>query len=82
MLDTAEFERAVTDFPLHPGVERDYETFAGFIVKHLGHVPVEGESFHYHGYLVEIIDLDAHRVDKVLLFPLKNLPGAITGPKQ
>ena len=76
LLDAAEFERVVTDFPLHPGAARDYETFAGFIVKHLGHVPTEGESFNYHGYLVEVIDLDGQRVDKVLLLPLKNLPAS------
>lgn len=44
-LDATECERAVADFPLHPTVARDYETFAGFIVKHLGHEPPEGESF-------------------------------------
>jgi putative hemolysin len=81
MLDAAEFADAVKDFPLHPPAERDYETFAGFVVKHLGHVPAEGESFHYHGYLVEVIDLDGHRVDKVLLFPLKKLPEVAVGSK-
>jgi Mg2+/Co2+ transporter CorC len=30
-LDAAEFERVVTDFPLHTGADRDYSTFAGFI---------------------------------------------------
>lgn len=67
MLAAADFERTVPGFPLHAGAERDYETFAGFVVKHLGHVPAEGESFVHHGYRVEIIDLDGHRVDKVLL---------------
>jgi len=76
MVDTTAFETAVTDFPLHPPAERDYQTFAGFIVKHLGRVPTEGESFRYHGYLVEVIDLDGHRVDKVLLLPLKKSPRA------
>lgn len=71
MLDATSFESAVKDFPLHPPSERDYETFAGFVVKHLGRVPAEGESFSYHGYLVEVIDLDGHRVDKVLLFPTR-----------
>lgn len=75
MLDTTAFESAVTDFPLHAPAERDYQTFAGFIVKHLGRVPAEGESFHYHGYTVEVIDLDGHRVDKVLLLPLKKRTG-------
>jgi putative hemolysin len=69
MLGVAEFEHAVKDFPLHPATERDYETFGGFVMKHLGHVPNEGETFSHHGYHVEIIDLDGHRVDKVLLIP-------------
>jgi putative hemolysin len=69
MLDADEFERLVPDFKLHPKSQRDYQTFAGFIMKHLGHVPHEGEIFPLHGYNVEIIDMDAHRVDKVLLMP-------------
>lgn len=74
MFDAGDFERTVTDFPLHPAHERDYQTFAGFVVKRFGHMPGEGESFHHAGYLVEVIDLDGHRVDKVALIPLKNLP--------
>ena len=76
MIDAGDFAQAVTDFPQPPAVQRDYETLAGFIVKHLGHVPEEGESFRLHGYLVEVIDMDGLRVDKVLLIPLKNVPGA------
>ena len=71
MLDADEFERVVPGFKLHPRAERDYQTFAGFIVKQLGRVPHEGESFQCHGFLVEVIDMDGHRVDKLLLMPLK-----------
>lgn len=71
MLDADEFERRIPDFKLPPAAERDYQTFAGFIVKHLGHVPHEGETFRLHGFDVEVIDMDNHRVDKVLLMPLK-----------
>jgi putative hemolysin len=78
MFDAGDFERTVTDFPLHPTHERDYQTFAGFVVKRFGHMPGEGESFHHAGYLVEVIDLDGHRVDKVALIPLKNLPSPPT----
>lgn len=70
MLEVAEFERQVPGFPLHRGAERDYQTFGGYILKQFGHVPHEGESFEAHGYRVEIIDMDGHRVDKVLLMPL------------
>lgn len=71
LIDADDFARTVTDFPLQPAAQRDYETLAGFVVKHLGHVPAEGESFHLHGYNVEIIDMDGLRVDKVLLIPLR-----------
>jgi len=42
-----------------------------------GRVPVEGEWFEQHGFRVEVIDMDGHRVDKVLLAPLKALCGII-----
>jgi putative hemolysin len=71
MLSVDEFEQQLPTFKLHPQNQRDYETFAGFVVKHLGHVPREGEAFRLHGYHVEVIDMDGHRVDKVLLMPLK-----------
>ncbi len=79
LLGAEVFAATVTDFPLHPPAQRDYQTFGGFVVKHLGHVPAEGETFRAHGYLVEVIDMDGLRVDKVLLLPLKNLPA--TGSK-
>lgn len=74
LMDIDDFSRTVTDFPLPHADERDYLTLAGFIVEHLGHVPAEGDSFRFHGYRVEIIDIDGLRVDKVLLLPLKNPP--------
>lgn len=71
MLDADEFERQVPGFRLHPRGERDYQTFAGFIMRHLGSVPQEGSSFELHGFHVEVLDMDHHRVDKVLLMPSK-----------
>lgn len=71
MIPAEEFEIAVKDFPLDPAAERDYETFGGFVVKRLGHVPAEGESFACGPYTVEVIDMDNHRVDKVLLLRTK-----------
>jgi putative hemolysin len=71
MLEVETFLAQVPDFPLHAPAERDYETVGGFIIKQLGHVPVEGESFRHHGFDVEIIDMDGLRVDKVLLLPVR-----------
>jgi len=80
LLDTEEFARTVASFPLHPPAQRDYQTFGGFIFKQLGHVPREGEAFSLHGYLVEVIDMDGHRVDKVLLIPEKKGAAEPAGP--
>lgn len=67
MIDVATFLKLVPDFPLDPPAGRDYETFGGYVVKKLGHVPAEGEWFEQHNYRIEVIDMDRHRVDKLLL---------------
>lgn len=71
LLPVEEFEKAVVGFPLPGEKDRDYQTFAGFVTSHLGHVPAEGETFRLNGYDVEVIDMDGHRVDKVLLIPVR-----------
>ena len=53
-------------------VPRDarYETLAGFVLSHVNHMPVVGESFESDGWRFEVVDLDGHRIDKVLVTPL------------
>ena len=46
--------------------ERDYETFAGFILDQFGHIPDVGEHVIYGNWRYEVVDLDGRRVDKVL----------------
>jgi len=58
---------------------RDYQTVAGFVVSQLAHVPAEGEIFEWKGWRFEIIDMDRHRVDKVLAIPWKKATGAVAG---
>ncbi len=55
-------------FPRPPA--RDFETLAGFVVTHLGRLPKEGETFDWMNYRFEVIDMDRHRVDKLLIQPL------------
>lgn len=70
----ADFGRQVAAFPLPAPEQRNYDTFAGFVVNHLGRVPAEGDSFQHGGFQVEIIEMDGPRVDKVLLLPLRTPP--------
>jgi putative hemolysin len=71
MIDLEAVERALPGFKFGGAAYSEYQTLAGFIVKTLGHVPKEGETFEAQGYLFEVLDMDRHRVDKVLVLPLK-----------
>ena len=71
MIDLEAVERALPGFKFGGAAYSEYQTLAGFVVKSLGHVPKEGETFEAQGYLFEVLDMDRHRVDKVLVMPLK-----------
>lgn len=47
--------------------EHDFDTLAGFILHELEHIPKTGERFSWKGFAIEIIDMDGHRIDKVLV---------------
>lgn len=51
-----------------PGEEEGhYRTVAGFVIYHLGRIPQENDSFNWNDWRFEVVDMDGHRVDKVLL---------------
>ena len=45
----------------------DFDTLAGFILSELEHIPATGEKLEWRGFTFEIIDMDAARIDKVLV---------------
>jgi putative hemolysin len=46
-----------------------FHTLAGLVLQELGHVPHSGEHFELEDYRFEVMDMDGHRVDKVLVTP-------------
>lgn len=54
------------DVPNFPGEGR-YQTIGGFVVFMLGELPQTGDTVEWEAYRFEIVDLDGHRVDKVLV---------------
>ena len=44
-----------------------YETLGGFVMTFLKRIPTEGDRFECCGLSFEVMDMDAHRVDKVLI---------------
>jgi len=49
----------------------NYETLGGFILHHMQRIPREGDHFEWGGFRFEIADVDRHRLDKILIQPLK-----------
>jgi putative hemolysin len=47
--------------------EQEFDTLAGFILHKLERIPKTGDKFSWRGFNFEIIDMDALRIDKVLV---------------
>ena len=50
----------------HEG-EADFQTLGGFVMTHFGRIPAAGDYFDHAGWRFEVVDMDRHRVDKVLI---------------
>ena len=47
--------------------EDDYETLGGLVMAQLGDIPAVTDHFDLEGWRFEVLDMDGHRVDKVLV---------------
>jgi putative hemolysin len=54
---------------------RDYNTVAGLVVTTLGRIPESGNHFMAFDLRFEVVDMDGHRVDKVLVSHTNSRPG-------
>jgi CBS domain-containing protein len=55
-----------------PEEERGYyQTLGGFVMMHMKHIPSAGQYFEWGGLGFEVLDMDLHRVDKVLVVPVR-----------
>ena len=58
----------VLDIKILPDEESGvYQTLAGFILNYLGRIPETGESFQSEDLSFEVVDMDGHHIDKVLV---------------
>ncbi len=55
--------------------EELYQTMGGFMMMHLERVPSTGDRFEWGGYQFEVVDMDEHRVDKLLIVPVRKGDG-------
>ena len=50
----------------HEG-DADFQTLGGFVMTQFGRIPAAGDYFDHAGWRFEVVDMDRHRVDKVLV---------------
>jgi len=47
--------------------DADFQTLGGFVMTQFGRIPAAGDYFDHAGWRFEVVDMDRHRVDKVLV---------------
>ena len=57
--------------------EQEYDTLAGFILHYLERIPATGDTMKWNGFVFEIIDMDGHRIDKVLTILPKHIQSGL-----
>ena len=50
--------------------EADYQTLGGLVMTQFGRIPAAGDHFDWNGWRFEVVDMDRHRVDRVLVSPV------------
>jgi len=65
---------SIDDFKAHFKIQKlpaegrgDFHTLGGFIMSYLERIPATGDHFHWDDWRFEILDMDGHRIDKVLV---------------
>jgi len=53
----------------------NYSSLSGFVMAELGRIPVASDHFEAAGLRFEILDMDGHRIDKVLVAPVTGKRG-------
>ena len=66
MLSIDEFDDLFEPIRLPEG---DYQTLAGFVVTQMGRIPSVADSFVWGEFKFEVMDMDANRVDRLLVAP-------------
>lgn len=47
--------------------DSDYNTLGGVILEELEHIPLSGEIVKWHDFVLEVVDMDGVRIDKILV---------------
>jgi putative hemolysin len=66
MLPIEEFKK-IFELDNLPGDDANYQTLSGFVMTHMGRIPRAAEHFDVDNLHFEVVDMDGHIIDKVLV---------------
>jgi len=78
-LATGELKATLGIATLPQETQADYQTVGGMVMTQFGRIPAAGDHFAWGGWRFEVVDMDRHRVDKVLV---SRLPPPAADEKQ
>jgi putative hemolysin len=70
-LPVEEFARDLGKAADYFQINGDFQTVGGFVVHRLARIPKEGDHVEYRGHRYEVVDMDRHRLDKILVSPVQ-----------
>ena len=74
LLSLDEFEEFIDHLGFVGGLNGDFQTVGGFVMEKLGRIPKVGEYFLWHGFRIEVVDMDGRRVDKIIFSHVGDAP--------
>ncbi len=66
------YDKVAKVIGLKDPIEFRFTTLSGIIMSRLGRVPVVGDTVTVENFILEVIDMDGRRIDKVLIRPAKS----------
>jgi putative hemolysin len=79
MLSIAKFKEIFELESMEEEEAGNFHTLGGFVMLRLGRVPAVGDHFEWNGLRLEVVDMDRHRVDRILA---ARLPASPAPPPQ
>jgi putative hemolysin len=72
-VEIAELERRLAATLCDEEADRHYHTLGGLTMDVLGRIPKVGDTFEREGHHFEVVDMDGHRVDRLLVSPTRTV---------
>ncbi|MEW6258517.1 MAG: hemolysin family protein [Thermodesulfobacteriota bacterium] len=76
VLGKTDIEEVNRKIPLQIPDSREYDTFSGFILSHIGHIPHEKEEIHFDPFLIIVKEMAGNRINRLLVRQLADEPAS------